>query len=163
MIVLIILIGCALLPISLHSTYYNISYNLSLVRAQKIVPSMSQDDAENEGFQRDAVDVTSERKEETPMGSMNSVDCVDGSANVSNSILPGSIVLPSAITQGGRPKEANVDPCIVLTQSPSSVVVKWIQERGRSKIFDKSEVRVIGKPIGGDIVCTGDSKVVQKR
>jgi hypothetical protein len=158
----IILIGCALLPISLHNTYYNISYNLSLVRAQKIVPSMSQDDAENEGFQRDAVDVTSERKEETPMGSMNSVDSVDGSANVSNSILPGSIVLPSAITQGGRPKEANVDPCIVLTQSPSSVVVKWIQERGRSKIFDKSEVRVIGKPIGGDIVCTGDSKVVQK-
>ena len=71
----IILIGCALLSISLHNTYYNISYNLSLVRAQKIVPSMSQDDAENEGFQRDAVDVTSERKEETPMDS-NSVDSV---------------------------------------------------------------------------------------
>ena len=123
----IILIGCALLPISLHNTYYNISYNLSLVRAQKIVPSMSQDDAENEGFQRDAVDVTSEIKEETPMGSMNSVDSVDGSANVSNSILPGSIVLPRAITKGGRPEEASVDPCIVLTQSPSSVVVKSIR------------------------------------
>ena len=127
MIVLIILIGCALLPISLHNTYYNISYNLSLVRAQKIVQSMSQDDAENEGFQRDAVDVTSERKEETPMGYMDSVDYVDGSANVSNSILPGSIALPRAITKGGRPKEASVDPCIVLTQSPSSVVVKSIR------------------------------------
>ena len=127
MIVSIILIGCALLPISLHNTYSNISYNLSLVRAQKIVPSMSQDDAENEGFQRDAVDVTSERNEETPMGSMNSVDSVDKKANVSNGILPGSIVLPPAITKGGRPEEASVDPCIVLTQSPSSVVVKSIR------------------------------------
>jgi len=127
MIVSIILIGCALLPISLHNTYSNISYNLSLVRAQKIVPSMSQDDAENEGFQRDTVDVTSERNEETPMGSMNSVDSVDKKANVSNSILPGSIVLPPAITKGGRPEEASVDPCIVLTQSPSSVVVKSIR------------------------------------
>ena len=136
----IILIGCALLPISLHNTYYNISYNLSLVRAQKIVPSMSQDDAENEGFQRDAVDVTSERNEETPMGSMNSVDSVDGSANVSNSILPGSIVLPPAITKGGRPEEASIDPCIVLTQSSSSAVVKSIHERGRSKILKKSKV-----------------------
>ena len=97
------------------------------------------------------------------MGSMNSVDSVDGSANVSNSILPGSIVLPRAITKGGRPEEASVDPCIVLTQSPSSVVVKSIHERGRPKTLDKSEVRFIGKSILDDIVCTGDSKVVQKR
>ena len=117
------------MSISLHNTYYNISYNLSLVQAQKIVPSMSQDDAENEGFQRDTVDVTSERKEETPMVSMDSVDSMDGQAKVSNSILPGSIVLPPAITKGGRPEEASVDPCIVLTQSPSSVVVKSIHER----------------------------------
>ena len=123
----IILIGCALLPISLHNTYYNISYNLALVVAKKIVQTTSQNDAEHEGFQRDAVDVTSERKEETPMGSMDSVDSVDGSANVSNRILPGSIVLPPAITTGGRPEEASVDPCIVLTQSPSSVVVKSIR------------------------------------
>jgi len=82
----IILKGCALLSISLHNTYYDISYNLALVVAKKIVQTTSQDDAENEGFQRDAVDVTSERKEETPMGSMNSVDSVDGSANVSNSM-----------------------------------------------------------------------------
>ena len=86
------------------------------------------------------VDVTSERKEETPMGSMDSVDSVDGSANVPNSILPGSIVLPRAITKGGRPKEASVDPCIALTQSPSSVVVKSIHERGRPKIHNKSKV-----------------------
>ena len=159
----IILIGCALLPISLHNTYYNISYTISLVRAQKIVQTTSQDDAKNEGFQRDAVDVTSERNEETPMGSMNSVDSVDGSANVSNSILPGSIVLPRAITKGGRPEEASVDPCIVLTQYPSSVVVKSIHGYGRPKTLDKSEVRFIGKSILDDIVCTGDSKVVQKR
>ena len=137
MIVSIILIGCALLPISLHNTYYNISYTLSLVRAQKIVQTTSQNDAENEGFQRDAVDVTSEIKEETPMGSMNSVDSVDGSANVTNSILPGSIVLPPAITKGGRPEEASIDPCIVLTQSSSSAVVKSIHERGRPKIKSK--------------------------
>ena len=74
------------------------------------------------------------------MGSIDSVDSVDGSANVSNSILPGSIVLPPAITKGGRPEEASVDPCIVLTQSPSSVVVKSIHERGRPKIHDKSKV-----------------------
>ena len=61
------------------------------------------------------------------MGSMNSVDSVDKKANVSNGILPGSIVLPPAITEGGRPEEASVDPCIVLTQSPSSVVVKSIR------------------------------------
>ena len=136
----IILKGCALLSISLHNTYYNISYNLALVVAKKIVQTTSQDDAENEGIQRDAVDVTSERNEETPMGSMNSVDSVDGSANVSNSILPGSIVLPRAITKGGRPEEASVDPCIVLTQSPSSVVVKSIHERGRPEIHNKSKV-----------------------
>ena len=163
MIVLIILIGCALLSISLHNTYYDISYNLALVVAKKIVQTTSQDDAENEGFQRDAVDVTSERKEETPMGSMDSVDSMDGQAKVSNSILPGSIVLPPAITKGGRPEEASVDPCIVLTQYPSSVVVKSIHGYGRPKTLDKSEVRFIGKSILDDIVCTGDSKVVQKR
>ena len=136
----IILIGCALLLISLHNTYYNISYTLSLVRAQKIVQTTSQNDAENEGFQRDAVDVTSERKEETPMGSMDSVDSVNESANISNSILPGSIVLPPAITKGGRPEEASIDPCIVLTQSSSSAVVKSIHERERPKIHNKSKV-----------------------
>ena len=129
MIVSIILIGCALLSISLHNTYSNISYNLALVVAKKIGPFFFKDDAENEGFQRDAVDVTSERKEETPMGSMDSVDSMDGQAKVFNSIVPGSIVLPPAITKGGRPEEASVDPCIVLTQSPSSVVVKSIHER----------------------------------
>ena len=74
------------------------------------------------------------------MGSMDSVDSVDGPANVSNSILPGSIVLPRAITKGGRPKEASVDPCIVLTQYPSSVVVKSIHGYGRPKTLDKSKV-----------------------
>ena len=74
------------------------------------------------------------------MGSMDSVDSVDGSANVSNSILPGSIVLPPAITKGGRPEEASVDPCIVLTQSSSSAVVKSINERERPKIHNKSKV-----------------------
>ena len=136
----IILKGCALLSISLHNTYYDISYNLALVVAKKIVQTTSQDDAENEGFQRDAVDVTSERKEETSMGSMDSVDSVDGSANVPNSILPGSIVLPPAITKGGRPEEASIDPCIVLTQSSSSAVVKSIHERERPKIHNKSKV-----------------------
>ena len=136
----IILIGCALLLISLHNTYYNISYTLSLVRAQKIVQTTSQNDAENEGFQRDTVDVTSEIKEETPMGSMDSVDSMDGQAKVSNSILPGSIVLPPAITKGGRPEEASIDPCIVLTQSSSSTVVKSIHECGRPKIHNKSKV-----------------------
>ena len=136
----IILKGCALLHISLHNTYYSISYNLALVVAKKNGPIFFKDDAENEGIQRDAVDITSERNEETPMGSMNSVDSVDGSANISNSILPGSIFLPPAITKGGRPEEASVDPCIVLTQSPSSVVVKSIHERGRPKIHNKSKV-----------------------
>ena len=97
------------------------------------------------------------------MGSMDSVDSMDGQAKVFNSIVPGSIVLPPAITKGGRPEEASVDPCIVLTQSPSSVVVKSIHERGRPKTLDKSEVRLIGKSILDDIVYTGDSKVVQKR
>ena len=74
------------------------------------------------------------------MGSVDSVDSVHGSANFSNSILPGSIVLPPAITKGGRPEEASIDPCIVLTQSSSSAVVKSIHERGRPKILKKSKV-----------------------